>query len=243
MLDLVRHAEPAILRVIRKSRLTARATIVSKNGFCFRRPDGYMHSDNHRDENKRLHTVASFWLQFPRAACVASARADCSCRSRSVMRLSFLPPSLQDSKNIHSWHCAFVTWWLDERHHRQHPSSHIQRAVHLILKTIGRKVCFGGETMNTTRWCAIPVMLGLTLLTFSCQSPQQTNSNKMPPVASRCASGGPGAGQHVLGRSRSRQCRVPSPHRKILLRSRKSSPWDPRPRCSPKRRLTARCPL
>src|SRR5664280_1984241 len=213
LLDLVRRAEPTILRVIRKNRLAARATIVSENGFCLRHPDGRMHSDNHRDDHKRFHTVASFWLQFPRAASVASARADCSCCPSSVIRLLFYH---QNSKNIHPWLCAFISWRLHERlRSRQDPSSHILRNVRLILETIGSKVCLGGKKDDHDALVRGYVYAGINIPDFLLPIP---TTNQFQQDASRvccCASGGPGAGQHVLGRGRSRQRKDSSSHCKI----------------------------
>lgn len=64
MLDLIRRIELAGLRVIRKSRLTARAILISEDRFWIRQPVGHLHSDNHRDEHERFYTVASISLNI-----------------------------------------------------------------------------------------------------------------------------------------------------------------------------------
>jgi hypothetical protein len=53
--------------------------------------------------------------------------------------------------------------------------------------------------MITTRWYAVTFTLGLTFLTFSCQSPQQTNSNKMPPASAVAQAADPAPGSTFSG--------------------------------------------
>jgi|ERR1035437_4031569 hypothetical protein len=74
MLGLVRLAEPAYVPIIRKRGLAVHASVISANNLWIRRPDGHIHSDNHRDEYQCFHTVASLWLQFPRAGGICNRK-------------------------------------------------------------------------------------------------------------------------------------------------------------------------